>query len=158
MLTHNLQKQYQQIVKLIDRTNESCGSNLELHGHWGKYICILVAGFLENALSEVYQELVNKSSSPFVSNFTLRSLEKIQNPKASRFVETASSFKREWGSELEIFLNQNPSVREAVDSIMNNRHLIAHGKNTSISVVKVKEYLTAAVKLIEFIETQCGYT
>jgi hypothetical protein len=158
VLTHSLKKQYDQILNLIDRTDESCGSNLELYGHWGKYICILAAGFLENAIGEVYQELVSKSSSPFVSNYTLRSLEKLQNPKASRFVEVASSFKREWGSDLEAFLNANSNVREAIDSIMNNRHLIAHGKNTSISVVKMKEYLASAVKLIEFIEGQCGYS
>lgn len=158
MKNRKLDKQYRQILNLIENTRESCGDNLELQGHWGKYICILAAGFLENALSEVYIPLVSSSSSPAVSNFTQRILEKIQNPKSSRFVETARSFKKEWGDELDGFLNDEDDIKDAIDSIMRNRHLIAHGKNTSVSVVTVKEQLNKSVRAIEFIEQQCGYT
>jgi hypothetical protein len=158
MQSKELKKQYKNILKLIEDTRVSCGENLELQGHWGKYICILAAGFLENAISEVYIPLVNKSSSPAVSNFTQRTLEKIQNPKYSKFIEIARSFKKEWGEELEVFLNKDDDLKNAIDSIMRNRHLIAHGKNTSISVVKIKEQLERSVSIIEFIERQCGYS
>ena len=158
MKNRNLEKQYRQILKLIEDTRDSCGDNFELQGHWGKYICILAAGFLENALSEVYIPLVSSSSSPAVANFTQRVLEKIQNPKSTRFVETARSFKKEWGEELDDYLNGQDDIKDAIDSIMRNRHLIAHGKNTSVSVVKVKEQLDKSVLAIEFIEQQCGYT
>lgn len=152
----SLNKQYNQIKKLIEETRKSCGDNFELQGHWAKYICVLSAGFLENAISEVYIKLVNSSSSPSVSNFTQRVLEKIQNPKSSKFIEVASSFKKEWGIELEVFLNNDEDLKDSIDSIMRNRHLIAHGKNTTISVVKIKEQLERSIKVIEFIERQCN--
>lgn len=158
MKSRELEKQYKQIIRLIDSTRESCGDNLELQGHWGKYVCILAAGFLENAISQVYIPLVTSSSSPSVSNFTQRILEKIQNPKSHRFIETARSFKKEWGDDLENFLNTEDDLKDAIDSIMRNRHLIAHGKNTSVSVVKVKEQLEKCVFIIEYIEKQCGYS
>lgn len=157
MQSPQLNKQYKQILKLIEDTRVSCGDSLELQGHWGKYICILAAGFLENAIGEVYIPLVSSSSSSAVSNFTQRVLEKIQNPKSSKFVEIARSFKKEWGEELENFLNADADLKDSIDSIMRIRHLIAHGKNTSVSVVKVKEYLERSVHIIEFIEKQCGY-
>lgn len=157
MQSQQLTKQYKQIIKLIEDTRVSCGDNLELQGHWGKYICVLAAGFLENAIGEVYIPLVSSSSSPAVSNFTQRVLEKVQNPKSSKFVEIARSFKKEWGEELESYLNSDSDLKDAIDSIMRIRHLIAHGKNTSVSVVKVKEYLERSVLVIEFIEKQCGY-
>lgn len=156
MQNAELNKQYRQIQRLIEDTQKSCGDNLELHGHWGKYICVLAAGFLENAISEVYMNFVASSASPAVSNFTQRALEKIQNPKSSRFVEIARSFKKEWGEELEIFLDSGNDRKNAIDSIMNNRHAIAHGKNSSISVIRVKEYLERSVEVIEYIEKQCG--
>lgn len=155
MLSQQLNKQYNQIMKLIDDTRESCGDNIELQGHWGKYICVLSAGFLENAISEVYIPLLTSSASPAVSNFAQKSLGKIQNPKASKFIEIATSFKKEWGEELENFLNTEDNLKHSIDSIMANRHQIAHGKNTSISVVKVKGYLMNSVKIIRFIENQC---
>jgi hypothetical protein len=157
MQSQQLNKQYKQILKLIADTRVSCGDSLELQGHWAKYICVLAAGFLENAIGEVYIPLVSSSSSPAVSNFTQQVLEKIQNPKSSKFIDIARSFKKEWGKELDDFLNTDSDLKNAIDSIMRTRHLIAHGKNTSISVVQVKEYLERSVQVIEFIEKQCGY-
>jgi|GEM_PF-649188 len=157
MQSQQLNKQYKQIIKLIDDTRVSCGDSLELQGHWGKYICVLAAGFLENAIGEVYIPLVSSSSSPAVSNFTQQVLERIQNPKSSKFIEIARSFKKEWGEELDNFLNTDSDLKDAIDSIMRTRHLIAHGKNASVSVVNVKEHLERSVQVIEFIEKQCGY-
>jgi hypothetical protein len=39
---------------------------------------------------------------------------------------------------------------------MNNRHLIAHGRSSSISVVQVREYFAAIGEVAEFIEHQCS--
>ena len=157
MQSQQLNRQYKQIILLIENTRLSCGDNIELQGHWGKYVCVLAAGFLENAICEVYIPLVSSSASPAVSNFSQTILQKIQNPKSNRFVEIASSFKKEWGEQLDQFLKADTDRKDAIDSIMRNRHLIAHGKNTSVSIVKVKEYLDRSVEVIEFIEKQCGY-
>jgi hypothetical protein len=44
---------------------------------------------------------------------------------------------------------------DAIGNIMTNRHLIAHGKNSQITIGKIKEYLKLAVEVLEFIENQC---
>lgn len=156
MKNHQLNKQYKQIIDLIDNTRESCGDNLELQGHWGKYTCVLASGFLENAISEVFSEFVTDGAAPAISSYTLKTLSKIQNPKTIKFVETASHFKKEWGDSLTMFLEEDISRKEAIDSIMTNRHLVAHGKNTNISIVKVKEYLEKSIEVITFLENKCN--
>lgn len=156
MKSVELTRQLQKINELIQSTTVSTGENIELQGHWGKYICVLSAGFLENAISEVFISFVDNSSAPHVASFAGKTLKKIQNPKSTKFVEIASSFRKEWGEEIENLFLEDPSIKNAIDSIMNNRHLIAHGKSTSISVVRVKEYLDKSLELIEFIEKQCG--
>jgi hypothetical protein len=45
--------------------------------------------------------------------------------------------------------------KEAIDSIMANRHAIAHGRDSGITVVRVVSYLDKCVEIIEFIEAQC---
>lgn len=154
MKNQQLSFQLQQIRSLIQRTNEATGGNIELQGHWGKYLCVLAAGFLENAISALYIDFVDQASGKPVANFASDHLRKIQNPKSIRFVETARAFKEEWAKELENFFEQNKDKKDAIDSIMSNRHKIAHGKNTSVSVSNVKEYLEKSVEVIEFIEKQ----
>jgi hypothetical protein len=41
-------------------------------------------------------------------------------------------------------------------TIMKNRHLIAHGKSPQITISQVKDYLTKSVEVLDFIEKQCG--
>lgn len=156
MKNYELNKQYQKIIWLINQTKLSTDSNLELQGHWGRYICILVAGFLENAISEVYIHFIKASASPQVADYTIATLKKIQNPKSNKFIETATKFKKEWGKELKHFFEDDISRKYAIDSIMQIRHEIAHGKNTGITVAQVKKYFEKSIEVIEFIENQCA--
>ena len=114
----------------------------------------VATAFLENALKEVYSDYVRSCSSPAVADFVEARLVAIQNPKAGRFLETAGAFRRVWASDLEVFLDDD-GRREAIDSIMANRHLIAHGKDSGITLSRVKDYLAKSVRVIEFIEAQC---
>ena len=154
MKSRELARQLQKIEALIKATSSTTGDNLELQGHWGKYLCVLCAGFLENAISEIYIEFAEKASAPPIASFSRKTLEKITNPKSQKFIETAHNFKKNWGEELEAYFSDNPSKKNAIDSIMNNRHQIAHGKTTSISVARVREYLKESVDVIKFIESQ----
>ena len=149
--------QYNSILSLLERTRTATGEEAELQGHWGRYICILTAGLLENSIREIYSEYVRSASSPQVSNFAVSSLQTVFNPNANRFVQVARSFSQEWGSSLEDFLSANGGQRkDAIDSIINNRNQIAHGRITSVSVVQVMNYLQGAVEVIDFIESQCS--
>ncbi len=155
MRHRELQAQVDRLDPLLKRTGAATGENIELMGHWGRYLCVLVAGFLENALRELYSSYVRRVASPSVANYSAKTLEHILNPKASKFVEIARGFNEDWAEELESFLDgEGERRRNAINSIMNNRHQIAHGKMPGISVARVKEYLSGSVEVIEFIEDQ----
>ncbi|MEQ1557839.1 MAG: HEPN domain-containing protein [Methyloglobulus sp.] len=156
MDNYDLKKQHQKLIKLIEDTQLFTHGDMELQGHWGKYLCVLVSGFLENAISTVYIDFVSNAAAPHIVQYASKHLDKIQNPKSKKFVEVASQFKKEWGSDLEKFFSDYPEYKEAIDSIMSNRHQVAHGKNTSISVHRVRDCLEKSVCVIEFIENQCS--
>jgi hypothetical protein len=149
-----LTKQHQKLRALAKKAGDASLDDFELLAHWAKYLCVLVAGFLENSLAEVYGEFVLGSSSPAVARFATTSLGNIQNPKAQRFVEIAGAFDDVWRIELEQFLATN-GRKEALDSIMANRHQIAHGENSGITLVRVNQYLEKCVEVIDFLEGQC---
>jgi len=151
----DLRRQVTQINDLIARVPAATGGDLELQAHWARYLCVLAAGFLENALFETYSAFVYAGASPAVASFAASRLENISNPKASRFVEIARSFKPIWGDELDRFLADD-ARKEAIDSIMANRHLIAHGKQSGITIARLRSFFDRAITVVEFIERQCG--
>lgn len=126
----------------------------EMQAHWSRYVCVLVAGFLENAHLELFGRYARSCSSPDVGRYVEATLKRIRNPKAGRFLETARAFNPAWEPPLKEFLEDN-GRKDAIDSVMANRHLIAHGKDCDISLVRVTDYLSKCVEVLDFIEAQC---
>ncbi|NUN68245.1 MAG: hypothetical protein HUU02_00870 [Bacteroidetes bacterium] len=148
-----LVKQIQRIKDLIDKTSDASADSLELQSHWAKYLCVLCSGLLENSIPELYGEYVKKKSNQEINHFVVSNLEKYLNPKTGRFIEVSNAFNKDWGRELELFVDQD-GRREAIDAIIANRHKIAHGEDSGITVVKIKEYLKRIIEVLNFIETQ----
>ena len=153
MRNRELNKQRDVLESLFRRTSEASKGDIEIQSHWAKYLCVLIAGFLENALSQLYSEFCHNAASEPVARFAEKVLNRIQNPKITRFVETASSFKKSWGEDLETFA-EDRGRKEAINSNMTQRHRIAHGKSSDITIARVREYYERALELLEFVEDQ----
>lgn len=122
--------------------------------HWGRYMCIMVAGFLETALQTVYRNYASQASDRNVANFVSGQLRRVRNPDAGRFVEIARAFNQDWGNDLNEFLDQNDR-RTAINEIQRNRNLNAHDQQSEITLAEVKAYLPKCLEVIDFIENQC---
>ena len=156
MRHQELVRQHAILKSLIKRTGHGPSTrDLEMLGHWGRYLCVLTSGFVENAVREILSQYTRASASPAVSRYAIRHIDDIRNPKAGRLVEIMSSFDSRWGRELEDFLQDN-FRGDAVNSIMQNRHLIAHGRNSNITVGQVDQCLTRIVEIVDLLERQCG--
>jgi len=154
MRNRELSRQLQRLSSLVERTAEASKTDLELQSHWAKYLCILCAGFLENSLTEIYAEYARVSANEAVAGYVARLLERIQNPNSQKLLDTAYQFKKTWGEALETYLAQD-GRKEAINAIMTNRHKIAHGEDSNITILRLKEYLAKIVEVAEFMENQC---
>lgn len=155
MKNQELSRQLQRLNSLIEKTIGASAGDIELQAHWAKYLCVLCAGFLENSLTEIYTEYAGTSSNRAVAGYVARQLERIQNPKAQAFLSTTYQFKKGWGIALESCLDQD-GRKEAIDAIMTNRHKIAHGEDSDITISRIKDYLAKIIQVIEFMEIQCS--
>jgi len=147
--------QRQRLMWLISEADKFEADQMELRAHWARYLCVLSSGFLENALKDIYGRYVRARCDPAIANYVERTLSQVRNPKSSKFVETAKSFNQEWEWELEDLLNSDGN-REALDAIISNRNLIAHGQNSNITLAQIKTYVAKCERVIELIEQQCG--
>jgi hypothetical protein len=153
MKNADLSRQIVAIRLLIQKSSAATAVDFELQAHWARYACVLAAGLLENAVVDLYSDFVNRNAQKPVANYATVQVAKIQNPKTSRFIEVARCFKSSWADEVEKFVEQN-GRKEAIDAIMANRHQIAHGKDSSITVARVSAYLDKAEEVLGFIEKQ----
>lgn len=154
MTNQEVARQLQRLKGLLAKASDASDEDFYLQSHWARYLCILVSGFIENALKEIYSDFIHGNSSKPVAGYAIANLMKLNNPNAGRFLEISAAFKPDWRDQLEAFISED-GRKEAIDSIMANRHQIAHGGDVGITLVKVSDYLKKIVVVLEFIETQC---
>lgn len=157
MINHEeLKKQSEKILALIKTAEDSFEEDDELRSHMAKYICILCSGFLENVVHNIYSDYIRKeTTSPSVISFSTIILSKIQNPNSEKFREIAKNFRPEWESELKLFL-QDEERSAALNYIIKDRHKIAHGKDSDITLSRIRQYHKKTVEVVEFLEEQCS--
>lgn len=156
MQNREILRQIVRLRSLVAKTREASDGNIELQAHWAKYLCVVSAGLLENTIQVLYSEYAERQVSRPVTNFVSKTLSQIRNPKAERFLETAQHFKSDWSDELGAFLEDN-GRKEAINSIIGQRYLIAHGResDSTITVAQISNYIEKAIEVIEKIEEQC---
>ena len=155
MKNQEVARQIQRLQSLISKVREASNDDFALQAHWARYLCILVSGFVENGLKEIYSEFINSKAAKPIADYAISYLSRLQNPKAEKVMELVGSFRQEWRTELETFLTSD-GRKDAIDSIMNNRNQIAHGSDVGITIVRVSNYFNKIVSVLEFLEVQCG--
>lgn len=145
---------YNQKLDSLFKKAREISEDAEVQAHWARYLCVLVCGFLEIAVRTTYREYARNKAHPNVSNYVTRKLDLFRSPKMGNIVELTKLFSKEWADDLE--LATEGQLKDAVDSIVAVRHEIAHGKDTGISYVQLREYYQSAVKVAKLLEEQCS--
>ena len=128
--------------------------DIELQSHWARYLCILVSGYIETSIRSIYSDYAKKKANPNVSNFVSNTLKDFRSPNMNKILELVHDFNPQWEAELKNFTDGE--LKDSVDSIVINRHHLAHGQNVGISYVTIQKYYQNAIKVIELIDAQCN--
>lgn len=157
-MIHNLalRRESEKILRLINKAEETFEVEDEMRSHMAKYICILCSGFLENAIHYIYSDYIrSKTASVPIISYSSISINKVQNPNSEKFREIAKSFNPDWEVDLREYL-QDEERSAAINYIIRDRHKIAHGKDSDITLARIKEYHLKTVEVVKFVEAQCG--
>jgi hypothetical protein len=126
----------------------------ELQSHWSRYLCVLVSGFLENSVRITYTEYARIRADVSVAEFVNNRLRQFQNPKMGSILELTGSFSQEWRYRLEE--DTSGQLSESVNSIVGNRHKIAHGESVGLSLQTLMQYYGDALRVVALLREQCG--
>lgn len=122
----------------------------EIKSHLARYLCVLTSGYIEEALKIIVQEYVASRASRNISNYVNSSYRSITNLKCEKIGAFLNSFDSAWKEEFESCLSEEEKA--AIDSVVANRHLIAHGSNVGVSYVRVKEWYVLTKSVINKVE------
>ena len=123
--------------------------------HWGRYLCVMVASFLENAVQAIYEDYAYSVAGGNIAQYVSNQIAfTVGNGNADSLVRTAKAFSDTWANELRSFLSDD-NRQLAINTIVSQRNLIAHGEQSSISPAQLSAHLERAVAVIDFIESQC---
>lgn len=131
-------------------------SDPELQSQIARFLCVLTSGLIEQAVISLLDEYIRRRSTPRVQRYAGYQVSRLQNAKFDDILTLLGRFDPDWRIYIEA--NVTDEVRAAIDSIVNNRNQIAHGKQANISLgtfssyyIKVKAFL---LHLEAFLETQ----
>jgi hypothetical protein len=145
-------RQQQRLDELFNRVKDL--PDPELQAHWCRYLCVLVCGFLENSVELSLAEYTKRRADESVSNFVEAKLGGFQNPRMGAILDLFGCFSPEWRASLNSATQGQLS--DSVNSIVGNRHKIAHGDSVSLSLSSLKAYYKDSLRVVEIISSICG--
>ena len=127
----------------------------DLTAHWGRYLCITVASFLEVSLQTIYRSYADAEAGGNLAQYVGSQIPfTIGTPRTGTIVRTARAFSDDWASEVRRFLSKD-GRSAAINTVITQRNHIAHGRQSTISPAQLRAYLAKCVEVIDFIENQC---
>lgn len=148
-----LNTQYNRIQQLIIKAKEFEPDD-ELKSHLTKYICVLCSGFIENSIYHTFTDIAENSSAPsVVLTYAKSQLYKIQNANSEKIRALTKSFNPDWHDLIRDYL-QEDNRGAAINYILKDRHNIAHGRDSDITITKLESYLNKTTEVIKYIETE----
>jgi hypothetical protein len=70
----------EQRLDLLFRKAAALSEDLELQAHFARYLCVLVSGYLEAAISEIYSDYARRKGHPNLATYVKRQMKRFQNP------------------------------------------------------------------------------
>lgn len=126
----------------------------EIRAHLVRYLCIISNGHIEESLRIIYSQYTeNKSSHQNITNYVSKDLGDFRNPNAEKILALTGRFSPEWRKELNLFLTEE--MKDSLNSIVNIKNALAHGRTTGISHSTLKKYWENVLKILDFIDQQC---
>jgi hypothetical protein len=142
-----LEERIERLLKLIPNLEDD-----ELRAELTKHLCVLTAGFLEVTCRDILSKYASKRCSSEISRFVGSVLSGFRNPKVGKIQELLSEFD---ATKAERWMRSlSDEEADAVDSIVNNRHQIAHGRSIGLSFSVFERYRFHAAKAVAAIERE----
>lgn len=122
----------------------------DVEADYARYLCVLVTGFLEQAVEQVILGYVDNQGDPRLSRYIATTLRPMRNMRAQQILEMLGRFDDNWRAQL----NAKLSIRhrEAIGSVYASRNKIAHGEDVDLPYRQVRDDYALVKEAVGFLE------
>lgn len=153
MDTRFLDRHRKKIAYLLKSVPTDPTGALEVQSHWAKYTCVVMSGYIENSIQEILRSFTEERCPSQVLNYTSSQLRFFQSGTVENILKVVGSFDRTWELDLTAFITEER--RAAINSIIGNRHRIAHGLDVSVTVHQLSEWYPRVNEVIDHLVGIC---
>ena len=153
MDTRFLDRHRKKISYLLKNVPTDPSGSLEVQSHWARYTCVVISGYIENSVQEILRAYTEERCPSQVLNYTSSQLKYFQSGYVENIIKLVSSFDKGWESDLTSFLTEERSA--AVNSVVGNRHRIAHGLDVAVTVHQLSEWYPRVNEVIDHLVGIC---
>ena len=129
-------------------------ADAELLSDFARYLCVLVSGFLEQAVFELAMEHVRRQSSPSIQHYAEGRLRLFRNANTQKLLDLLGGFDEGWRRDLEGYIVDER--KDAVDSVINLRNTISHGQFVGVTMSRVRSYYKEIDRVVDHIAELCA--
>ena len=133
---------------VIDKVDDD-----EVKSFLARFFCIRTSGLMEVFLKERISEYSRGKVPSVINRFLTSKFKDITNLKSSRLVDVLKSFSPDWADSFENYLEEHEQQKNSLDSVIAQRHSIAHGQPASVSVVSMTQYFEDVKNVVNYLDT-----
>lgn len=145
----------QQYIRELDslKTKTENEEDEEVKSYLVKLLCVRTAGLLEVFLKTRISEYSNGKVPNEINRFLTLKFRDITNLRSSKFEDVLTSFSVVWGNKFRDYLNDHEQEKTSLDSVIAQRHNIAHGQPSNIGSASMVQYYTDVKSIVLFLDT-----
>jgi len=126
----------------------------EMLAHWARYLTVLTSGLIESCVREILSDFIEKRAAPPVVAYARHHVQALSNLNEEKLKTLLGIFSPAWREAFEVAVTDEQKA--AIDSIIANRHNIAHGREVGITLARVRSYYASVVQVMEWISSACA--
>lgn len=115
-------------------------------------LCVRLAGLLEVFLKTRISEYSKGKVPKEIKKFMTSKFKDITNLKTSKFEEVLNSFSIEWAEKFVEYIKEHEQEKMSLDSIIAQRHSIAHGQTSSVGEASMRQYYEDVKHIVNFLD------
>jgi len=128
-------------------------ADAEVLSDFARYFCVLVAGFVEQAVIEIALEHVRTHAHISVQRHVDQRLRRFTSANSQNIIDLLGSFDPDWRADLEKYLVDE--YKDAINSVVNLRHTVAHGRYAGVTMVGIRDYYDRVKRVVDHATSLC---
>lgn len=142
------------LYALYDLYDDLPTQPVDIRGHWVRYLVVVSSGFIETTVRDIFSDYAESKSAPRVSRYVTHALERPGNMTSDKLSKLVRTFDPDWWDDFDTS-KESDAIKSSLNSIVNNRNLIAHGENISLTIGQLRSYFDQCLVLIDLLFKKC---